>query len=301
MVLEVGFQRIVRASSVLPRIGIQLLLCLCCLDSARYPFVYFAFFCSWFEVRSPKILDHLEGRPPTPKFEWFPARAETEFVSSLEVQRRSRRGLSGTAAAISDGGMHGWLDGKIPSWWIGQFCGDNHGRMTPQVILQVLSRLAINHPHDAMAQSQTAPYQPGCHHQVGSQGTTGGHWSFWKEHWGITPWRWEQLLVSRFNIQSDFMDICSGEQVPLESNRFRCRDVRFFGSSALGFRGGDHQAVWHYVDARREPGTFGEGIGWHSRPLALGVGDVLGGIPSWPELSWPLISWFRDHFQLYWT
>ena len=22
-------------------------------------------------MRSPKILDHLEGRPPTPKFEWF--------------------------------------------------------------------------------------------------------------------------------------------------------------------------------------------------------------------------------------
>ena len=75
---------------------------------------------------------------------------------------------------------------------------------------------------------------------------------------------------------------------------------RFEMSDFLGHppwaRGGDHQAVWHYVDARREPGTFGEGIGWHSRPLALGVGDVLGGIPSWPELSWPLISWFRDPF-----
>ena len=71
MVLEVGFQRPVRASSVLPRIGIQLLLCLCCLDSARCPFVYFAFFAPDLKCVHPRYLIILRVDLPLQNFNGF--------------------------------------------------------------------------------------------------------------------------------------------------------------------------------------------------------------------------------------
>ena len=87
-------------------LGYTVILCLCRLDSSNKLIGLLCLLCS--KGIQPRCAIIILGSI-SPKFQWFPAQAEAEFVSSLKVQRRSRRGLSGTVAIAMGEYMADWM------------------------------------------------------------------------------------------------------------------------------------------------------------------------------------------------